>query len=206
MAASYRPDNNSGTSSMLQNIGILRHDASSAAPQDTAVVPKSETQPAPGNPIRKLKGLSWVLVVACIQSSTFLFAIDNTIVADIQTAIIEEFNEVGKLTWVSVAFMLGAAGTNLMWGKIYGTFNTKYVYIFTTLIFEVGSAICGAAPNMDALIIGRAICGLGGIGMYIGVMTVMSENTSKTERPIYLGLIGIVWGTGTVSFYRRSFC
>ncbi|KAM0144224.1 hypothetical protein ACHAO1_000507 [Botrytis cinerea] len=147
---------------------------------------------------RTINGLSWILVVACISSSTFLFAIDNTIVADIQTAIVEEFDEVGKLTWVSVAFMLGAAGTNLMWGKAYGTFDAKYVYIFTTLIFEVGSAICGGAPNMNALIVGRAICGLGGIGMYIGVMTVMSENTSKTERPIYLGLIGILWGIGTV--------
>ncbi|KAF5879535.1 putative mfs drug efflux protein [Botrytis fragariae] len=147
---------------------------------------------------RTINGLSWILVVACISSSTFLFAIDNTIVADIQTAIVEEFDEVGKLTWVSVAFMLGAAGRNLMWGKAYGTFDAKYVYIFTTLIFEVGSAICGGAPNMNALTVGRAICGLGGIGMYIGVMTVMSENTSKTERPVYLGLIGILWGIGTV--------
>ncbi|TGO70127.1 hypothetical protein BOTNAR_0003g00200 [Botryotinia narcissicola] len=146
------------------------------------------------NSTRAINGLSWILVVACISSSTFLFAIDNTIVADIQTAIVEEFDEVGKLTWVSVAFMLGAAGTNLMCG----TFDAKYVYIFTTLIFEVGSAICGGAPNVNALIVGRAICGLGGIGMYIGVMTVMSENTSKTERPVYLGLIGILWGIGTV--------
>ncbi|KAF7904290.1 hypothetical protein EAF00_001624 [Botryotinia globosa] len=121
-------------------------------------------------------------------------------VADIQTAIVEEFDEVGKLTWVSVAFMLGVAGTNLMWGKAYSkiTFDAKYVYIFTTLIFEVGSAICGGAPNMNALIVGRAIYGLGGIGMYIGVMTVMSENSSKTERPVYLGLIGILWDIGTV--------
>ncbi|TGO92491.1 hypothetical protein BPOR_0002g00380 [Botrytis porri] len=87
-----------------------------------------------------------------------------------------------------------------MWRKAYGTFDAKYVYIFTTLIFEVGSAICGGAPNMNALIVGRAICGLGGIGMYIGVMTVMSENTSKTERPVYLGLIG-GW-----SFHMRGFC
>ncbi|TGO19675.1 hypothetical protein BTUL_0003g01310 [Botrytis tulipae] len=134
-----------------------------------------------------------ILVVACISSSTFLFAIDNTIVADIQTAIVEEFDEVGKLTWVSVAFMLGAAGTNLMWqGKgIWYIRREVCLYSFTTLIFEVGSAICGGAPNMNALIVGRDICGLGGIVMYIGVMTVMSENTSKTERPVYLGLIGV---------------
>ncbi|TEY39868.1 hypothetical protein BOTCAL_0449g00050 [Botryotinia calthae] len=174
---------------------VLKRDISSAN-ANTGVERNRDT--AAESSTRTINGLSWILVVACISSSTFLFAIDNTIVADIQTAIFEEFDEVGKLTWVSVAFMLGAAGTNLMWGKAYGTFDAKHVYIFTTLIFEVGSAICGGAPNMNALIVGRAICGLGGIGMYIGVMTVISENTSKTERPVYLGLIGILWGIGTV--------
>lgn len=28
-------------------------------------------------------------------------------------------------------------------------------------MFEVGSALCGAAPSKDALIVGRAIAGLG---------------------------------------------
>jgi len=52
---------------------------------------------------------------------------------------------------------------------------------------------------MDALIVGRAICGLGGIGMYIGVMTIISVNTSKAERPIYLGLIGVSFSSLVVS-------
>lgn len=51
---------------------------------------------------------------------------------------------------------------------------------------------------MSSLIIGRAICGLGGAGMYLGVMTILSMLTSPTERSIYMGLTGMVWGTGTV--------
>lgn len=64
---------------------------------------------------RDVHGIAWILVVLAILSSAFLFALDNTIVADVQPAIIERFNSVSKLPWLSVSFFLGAVGTNLMW-------------------------------------------------------------------------------------------
>ena len=64
---------------------------------------------------RKLEGLLWGAVVLSILSSTFLFALDNTVVADIQPKIIEDLGEIRKLPWVSVAFALGGVSTNLIW-------------------------------------------------------------------------------------------
>lgn len=51
---------------------------------------------------------------------------------------------------------------------------------------------------MNALIIGRVLAGVGGNGMYLGVMTLLSVNTSDRERPGYLSFVGLVWGIGTV--------
>jgi len=51
---------------------------------------------------------------------------------------------------------------------MYGLFNVKWVYISSVLLFEIGSAVCGAAPNMNALIVGRVIAGIGGAGTYLG--------------------------------------
>lgn len=65
-------------------------------------------------------------------------------------------------------------------------------------IFEVGSAVCGSAPNMNALIVGRAICGIGGAGMYTGAMVLLSVFTTEQERPVYLGFTGLAWGLGTI--------
>ncbi|MCJ1244004.1 hypothetical protein MMC30_001201 [Trapelia coarctata] len=70
-------------------------------------------------PPRNVTGLLWGLVVVSILSSTFLFSLDNTIVADIQPAIIRDFNSIEKLSWLPVAFLLGAASTNLFWGQCY---------------------------------------------------------------------------------------
>ena len=51
---------------------------------------------------------------------------------------------------------------------------------------------------MTALIVGRVICGLGGTGIYIGAMNLLSLLTSEAERPIYLGISGLTWGLGTM--------
>jgi len=64
---------------------------------------------------RNVHGFKWAFAVSSVLASTFLFALDNTIVADVQPAIIESFGEVNKLPWLSVAFLVAAAGTNLVW-------------------------------------------------------------------------------------------
>lgn len=62
----------------------------------------------------------------------------------------------------------------LLWGNIYGVFRIKWVYIFNIFLFEDGSALCGTAPNVEALIIGRVIAVTGGSGMYSGTLIYVS--------------------------------
>lgn len=83
-------------------------------------------------------------------------------------------------------------------GQLYSHFDSKLLFISSVIIFEAGSAICGAAPSLDTLIGGRAICGIGGMGIYLGTINMVSALTNEQERPMYLGLVGLTWGTGTM--------
>ena len=159
---------------------------------------KANSPPAAEEAPRKVQGWRWYLVVLSMLSSIFLFSLDNTIVADIQHAVVEDFDDISKLPWLAGAFLIGAAATNLVWGKIYAGFEAKSMYIACVILFEAGSALCGGAPSMNALIVGRAIAGVGGSGLYVGVMTLISVTTTLQERPMYVGLTGLVWGIGTV--------
>lgn len=47
-------------------------------------------------------------------------------------------------------------------------YDVKILFIGSIFLFEVGSVLCGAAPTMDALIVGRVLAGVGGSGVYIG--------------------------------------
>ena len=85
--------------------------------------------------------------------------------------------------------MIGSVGVVLPVGKLYGLYSTKTLYVTSIVLFLVGSTLCGAAPSMDVFIVGRVIAGSGGCGLYFGVMTLISVNTTDAERPLYLGLM-----------------
>lgn len=148
--------------------------------------------------VRTVRGFRWFLVVAGTLSTVTLYALDNTIVADITPAIINSLKQVEKTPWISVGFFLGGLSTIFVGGKMYTLFDAKYLYIASTLLFMVGSAICGAASSMDMEIVGRVLAGIGGNTMYTGVLTLLSVNTTEAERPTILGLIGMVWGLSTI--------
>ena len=64
---------------------------------------------------RNMKGYVWILIVVAVFSATFLYALDNTIVADVQPTLIRDLGDIQKLPWVSVGYRLGATSMNLLW-------------------------------------------------------------------------------------------
>lgn len=83
-------------------------------------------------------------------------------------------------------------------GKAYGVFNIKWMFLSCFILFEAGSALCGAAPNMEAMIVGRVIAGIGGSGMYCGGIVYVSVMTSINQRPLYVAGIAMMYQIGSV--------
>ena len=76
--------------------------------------------------------------------------------------------------------------------------SLKWTFVGAVLIFEVGSAICGASPNSVALIVGRAIAGIGGAGIFSGALIIIAKSVPLAKRPAFTGIIGAVWGIASV--------
>jgi MFS family permease len=70
-----------------------------------------------------------------------------------------------NLQWVGLGFPMASASTILTYTRGYGLFNVKVLILSSFAVFEIGSAVCGAAPTSSALIVGRVIAGVGGAGM-----------------------------------------
>jgi MFS family permease len=94
--------------------------------------------------------------------------LDTTIAADVQGPVYESLGEIQNLPWVGLGFPMASVATILLIGRSYGLFQIKTLMLMSIFIFEIGSALCGASPNMTALILGRVIAGIGGAGMYLG--------------------------------------
>lgn len=56
----------------------------------------------------------------------------------------------------------------------------------------------GVAPNSTALIVGRAIAGLGGAGIASGAYTIIAFSVKPSKRAAFTGLMGAAYGIASV--------
>lgn len=73
-------------------------------------------------------------------------------------------------------------------------------YVAGTRQFPQGDTnrLIGVAPNPKALIVGRAIAGLGGAGIASGAYTIIAFAARPRQRPAFTGLLGASYGIASV--------
>ncbi|KAL8704368.1 MAG: hypothetical protein Q9201_002470 [Fulgogasparrea decipioides] len=140
----------------------------------------------------------WFCICVGWYLTAFLHGLDSTIAADVQGPILASLGNLNMLPWVGIGFLLGSVATISLFGSLYNRIEVKWLYLGSIVAFEIGSAICGAAPNMEAMTVGRVVAGIGGAGTYLGCMTYISIFTTPAQRPLYTALISASWGLGAV--------
>lgn len=174
-----RPSHHGGDSDLEKSRVPMGPDASDSTAQsespDTQSPGQHENTPRDTGatwpvtePERHITGIRWLLVCVAIFSANILYGLDTTIVADIQGAVSVTFSNVTQLGWLGIGFTLGSTVAILPLGKAYGVFDNKWIFTGCLVNFAAASALCGAAPNMQAMIVGRVWAGVGGAGMYLG--------------------------------------
>ncbi|KAK3352782.1 major facilitator superfamily domain-containing protein [Lasiosphaeria hispida] len=143
-------------------------------------------------------GFRLALLMVSIFLGMFLVALDKLIIAAAIPQITNDFSSTNDIGWYGTAYLLTNCAFLLVFGKIYTFLNIKATFLTAVMLFEVGSAICGAAPNSVAFIIGRAIAGLGAGGVQSGVLVIIVYAVPLHKRPQYQGLFGAVYGVSSV--------
>jgi MFS family permease len=62
-------------------------------------------------------------------------------------------------------------------------FFVQWTFLGFFALFELGSALCGAAASSSMLIIGRAVAGLGGSGLLNGGYTIIHSIVPMEKQP-----------------------
>lgn len=86
----------------------------------------------------------------------------------------------------------------LFMGKVYKHYPVKPLFMSGVILFEIGSAICGAAPSSTVFIVGRAVAGLGASGMFSAMMVIMFHTIPLQQRPAWQGAFGCVFAVASV--------
>ncbi|KAJ3415401.1 hypothetical protein HDV05_004995 [Chytridiales sp. JEL 0842] len=141
---------------------------------------------------------AFILVYIGLALAILLAALDQTIVSTALRAITADLKQQELIAWIGSAYLLTATSTSILYGKLADIFGRKAVIIFAIAIFELGSAICGAATSMTMLIVGRAVAGIGGGGIFSLVLIIISDIVSIQDRGKYQGIIGAVFGIASI--------
>ena len=123
---------------------------------------------------------------------------DRTIIGTAIPTITDEFHSLADVGWYGSAYLLTACAFQLLFGKIYTFYSPKWVFLIAIGLFELGSVVCGAAPNSKAFIVGRAVAGLGSAGVISGAIIIIVYLVPLHKRPAFQGLIGACFGTASV--------
>jgi MFS family permease len=110
----------------------------------------------------------------------------------------DDFHSFGDIGWYASAYMITGCAFQLIYGRIYTFYSTKWVFLAAIGLFELGSLLCGVAPNSTAFIIGRAIAGLGSGGIFSGSIMLMIPIVPLQKRPMYQGFMGIMFAVASV--------
>lgn len=126
----------------------------------------------------------WLVILSAIVSM-FLVALDRTILATAIPRITDDFNSLGDIGWYSSGYMLTTAACQLLFGRIYRFYDLRWTFLACIAVFEIGSAICGAAPSSPVFIFGRAVAGIGAAGISTGSIMTIIPLVPLHKRPMF---------------------
>ncbi|CAG8071260.1 unnamed protein product [Penicillium olsonii] len=119
-------------------------------------------------------------------------------VATALPTIASEFNSTQDIGAYGSAFLLPQAVLQPFFGKLYAVWSIKPVYLGSLAMFEVGSVIAATAKTSSALIGGRALSGIGAVGLTVGGLIILTTLAKPQVQNLLVGIASSVISISSV--------
>src|SRR6476659_11244477 len=137
-------------------------------------------------------------ILIALMLSTSLVALDSTIVATAVPSIVSDLGGFSQFPWLFSVYLLAQAVSVPVYGKLADLFGRKPIMLFGIGLFLLGSVLCGFAWNMTALIVFRALQGLGAGAVQPMSITIAGDIYTLAERAKAQGYLASVWAISAV--------
>ena len=138
------------------------------------------------------------LVMTAVMMAMFMAAVESTIVATAMPTIVADLGGFRLFSWVFAIFLLTQTVTVPIYGRLADLHGRKRVFCAGAALFLVGSALCGFAWNMIALIAFRALQGLGAGAILPIASTIVGDIYAPADRARVQGYLSGVWGVSAI--------
>ena len=134
------------------------------------------------------------LVTLALFVATFLVALDTSVVSTAMPTVVSQIGGIDLYAWAFSAYLLTNTVTIPIYGKLSDLYGRKPVFLASTAIFLVASALCGQAQSMQQLIAFRLLQGIGAGGVLPTTQTILGDVYPLAERARLTGLFSTIWG------------
>ncbi|MFN8186717.1 MAG: MFS transporter [Gaiellales bacterium] len=136
------------------------------------------------------------LVVLCLGN--LMIVLDTTIVNVALPSIREDLGfSPTSLAWVVNAYLLTFGGFLLLGGRLGDLYGHRRLFLIGIALFTAASVVCGLAWSQEALVVARAVQGLGGaVVSAVALSLIMTLFTEPADRAKAMGVIGFVAAGG----------
>lgn len=179
-----------------QHTPVSEAELASASTVTEAMSANSEK---PAKPAKEEKTAHLGLIFAALMVSMLLSSLNQTVLSTALPTIVGELNGVEHMSWVITAFILASTIMMPVYGKLGDIFGRKPLLIFAISVFLVGSFLGAIAPDMNMLILARAVQGIGGGGLMILSQAIIADVVPARERGKYMGVMGGVFAFSSVA-------
>jgi EmrB/QacA subfamily drug resistance transporter len=138
------------------------------------------------------------LVLAAALMAIFMPAVETSIVATALPTIIGDLGGFELFSWVFAVPLLTTAVTIPLYGRFADLYGRKPTFFVGTAIFLTGTTLCGFARSMVALILFRALQGIGAGAIQLIAVTIIGDIYTAPERARIQGFSSAVWGFAAV--------
>lgn len=128
-------------------------------------------------------------MLLAVGVGTFMSALDGSVVNTVLPIISRAFgSDVATVEWVVTVYLLVVSGLLLSFGRLGDLRGHKSVYVSGFGVFVLGSALCGLAPTVAALVAFRTLQALGAAMLFANSPAILTANFPPSQRGQALGL------------------
>jgi DHA2 family lincomycin resistance protein-like MFS transporter len=133
------------------------------------------------------------LALGILLVSAFIVVLNETIMSVALPALMSDLDvSANEAQWVTSAFMLTMAVVIPITGFLLQRFTTKQVFGAAMLLFSVGTVVCGLAPDLATIVLGRVVQASGSAMMMPLLFTTAITLSPPASRGRTIGNISIV--------------
>jgi MFS family permease len=138
------------------------------------------------------------LKVLVFAGGVALTAIEVYIGSTLMPSVVAEIGGLDLFAWVTTVFIVASIAASMFAAVRPFGLGPRQNYLIAAAAFGLGSLICGLAPSMPVLLLGRAVQGFGG-GL-LGALTYMMVRLVFPERlwALAIALTSSMWAASTL--------